>query len=529
MRAIRQMAMIRQGVVAAGHPKTAQVAQRILAAGGNAFDAVLAAHLAACVTEPVFTSLGGGGFLLAHTADGRDRLYDFFAHTPIRRRCREELEFYPIVADFGTATQEFHIGMGAIATPGFVKGLFRIHRELCSLPMAAIAEPAIALARQGVRVNVLQRYAFEVVSKIYQAHPTARRIYASRVVPSDLVHRGELLRLPQLAETIETLARAGERWFYHGEIARCIARNSREAGGHLTELDLSRYRVIVRKPLGLDYRGARLLLNPLPSCGGSLIGFALKLLETAGLGSMAFGSAEHLALLVRAMELTSCGRTESGIDDLARGRSARGLLGARYLRRYRAAMREHAGSHCGTTHVSVIDRRGNMASMTSSNGEGCGYIVPDTGIMLNNMLGEEDLNPYGFQRWPQDRRLASMMSPSLLFDAGGRAVALGSGGSNRIRTALLQVLSNLLDFHMPLKRAIASPRVHLEQELLHAEEGYETAALIAAGHACRALQCWDHRNLFFGGVHGVQYDTRSRRFAGVGDPRRGGAALIALA
>ncbi|HEY5791293.1 MAG TPA: gamma-glutamyltransferase, partial [Gammaproteobacteria bacterium] len=268
-----------RGIVAAGHPHTAAAAGEILAAGGNAFDAVVAAHFAACVAEPVLASLGGGGFLLARTAAGTELLYDFFTHTPLRRRPRRELDFHPILADFGTATQEFHVGMGAIACPGTVKGLFRIQRELGRLPMRRLVEPAVALARGGVRVNALQGYIFDIVGAIYREDPAVCALYAPASTSARLARRGERIRQPLLADTLETLAREGEALFYRGELGRRLVADCRERGGHLTLDDLARYRVMRRRPLELLYRGARVLTNPAPSAGGMLIAFALRLLE----------------------------------------------------------------------------------------------------------------------------------------------------------------------------------------------------------------------------------------------------------
>lgn len=507
------------GVIAAGHPKTVEAARIMLEQGGNAFDAVLAAHLAACVVEPVFTSLGGGGFLLAHAADGRERLYDFFAHTPLRPRPAEGLDFYPIRADFGTVTQEFHIGLGSVATPGMVKGIFRIHRELCTLPMVHIAAPAVELARKGVRVNRLQSYALQVVALIYRA---VLPIYGSHREHATLVGQGEMLRLPQLADTLETLAREGERWFYRGEPAQAIARACRDGGGQITAEDLAGYRVAVRKPLAFTYHGARLLTNPPPSSGGTLIAFALKLLEPAPLSR--FGSEAHLRLLALAMSLTQRARAETErLPDLA---AARKLLDARTLRAYLAVMRTHPLAAAGTTHVSIIDGQGNLASMTCSNGEGSGHMVPGTGIMLNNMLGEEDLNPRGFHHWPAGRRLSSMMAPTLVFSRDGWSCATGSGGSNRIRTAILQVLVNLLDFGMPLARATLAPRIHLEGGLLSAEGGFDAGVLQRFAGEVDRVQLWQERNLFFGGVHSALHDPRDGSFSGAGDPRRGGRAAV---
>ncbi|MFQ6018029.1 MAG: gamma-glutamyltransferase, partial [Kiloniellaceae bacterium] len=139
--------MTARGAIACGHPATAAAAEEILAEGGNAFDAALAALCAACVAEPVFCSLGGGGFLLARPAAGEAVLYDFFVQTPRRRGPAREVDFYPILADFGTATQEFHIGLGAIAIPGVIKGLFAVQKDLASLPIKRLVEPAVRVAR----------------------------------------------------------------------------------------------------------------------------------------------------------------------------------------------------------------------------------------------------------------------------------------------------------------------------------------------------------------------------------------------
>ena len=181
------------GVIAAGHELTAQSGAEILRAGGNAFDAALAALATACVVEPVLASLGGGGFLLAQPSREAVRLYDFFVQTPRRRRAASELDFRPIIADFGTAEQEFHIGQGAVATPGLVRGLFAAHRDLGTLPMRDILHQAVRHANEGIRVNALQAYIFGVIAAIYRESPAAMAIYASRHDPERLTGEGETL------------------------------------------------------------------------------------------------------------------------------------------------------------------------------------------------------------------------------------------------------------------------------------------------------------------------------------------------
>jgi len=507
------------GAVAAGHPATLEAAAHALRAGGNAFDAVVAAHWCACVAEPVLTSLGGGGFLLARPARGEARVYDFFAQTPGHRQPPEESDFHPIHADFGTMLQEFHIGYGSVATPGTVRGLFRIHSDLCTLPMPALLEPAIDLARRGVRLNSLQAYIFDVVRPIYLATPAAVRQFASRTQPGRLVGDGEVLTMPELAATLEALGREGERLFYEGEIAADIDTASRDGGGHLRRHDLESYQVIRREPLVIDYHGARLHTNPPPSSGGLLIAFALKLLEQlSGSGTRA-GGPGAIATLAEVMQCTNEARLES-IDSKSFDHT---LLDRACLEQYLDRIRGRARAYRGTTHISVIDAQGNLAALTTSNGEGCGHLVADTGIMLNNMLGEEDLNPQGFQRWQENRRLTSMMAPGMLQLANGTCIALGSGGSNRIRSAILQVVSAIVDGGLPLEAAIQQPRVHYENDLLNVEGGFDDAVVSTLETLFTQVKCWPDRNLYFGGVHAVAQSHSG--FDCYGDPRRGGVAM----
>ncbi len=514
-----------KGIIAAGHGATAGAARVILDEGGNAFDAVLAAMMAACVAEPILTSLGGGGFLLACPTRGDQGgeaiIYDFFAQTP--KECVAEADFFPISADFGTARQEFHIGMGSIATPGTVKGLFAVHRDLGSMPLARIVEPALALARDGLAVNSLQAYIFGVVGAIYTANAACRDVFASRHDPALPIGEGEILVMPQLADTIEALAREGEDLFYRGEIAQRIQADCRARGGHLTACDLADYRVQKRVPLYLDYVDARLATNPPPSAGGILVAFALELLRDAEIGTHAFGGAGHLALLARVMELTNKARVDSKLHKTD-GAAAR-LLHPEFVEAYRAQVLGRPAASRGTTHISIIDAQGNAASLSLTNGEGSAYIVPGTGIMLNNMLGEEDLNPQGFHQWPADQRLCSMLTPTLIVRADGRLAVMGSGGSNRIRTAILQTLVNTLDFGMTLKDAVSQPRIHCEEGLLSIEPGFDDSSTAALEADFPDRQHWQERNMFFGGVHAVEFDPARHHFSGVGDPRRDGVVV----
>ena len=511
------------GAVACGHEETAKAAESVLGAGGNAFDAIIAAFLTSCVVEPVLASLGGGGFMLAHTDDRDDVIYDFFAQTPRVPLQRDELDFYPIHADFGTATQEFHIGLASIATPGAVKGIFKIHQDLATMPMTELAQPAIQAARKGVRMTPFQAGILEIIAPILTATEASRQQYLSTARPGLLIGGDELFKQPQLADFLEALVREGSDLFYRGEIAQSISDLCTRGGGQITLQDLAGYEVQLRAPVSTSYHGNRVLTNPAPSCGGTLIAFALSMLEHADMRQYEFGSLQHLRLLADAMKLTNEARLEA-LATTADEAALQGMLDANLLNTYRAKIVGNCRSLRGTTHMSVMDSSGNVAGLTASNGEGCGHMIPDTGVMLNNMLGEEDLNPEGFYQWPANRRMTSMMAPTLVISPQGRKTSLGSGGSNRLRTAILQVLVNMIDFEQSLHDAVNGPRIHFENDLLNLEPGFDAEVVDALCAEFDRAQVWQQQNLFFGGVHTVAAEHGN--FDGAGDLRRGGVACV---
>ncbi|ODR99848.1 hypothetical protein AUC68_01540 [Methyloceanibacter methanicus] len=266
-----------QSVVAAGHALTAEAAAEILADGGNAFDAAIAGVCMSFVAEAVFASPGGGGFLMARAAGDRTaKLFDFFVETPLKRRSRGKVSFFPIQADFGPATQEFHIGLGSSATPGLAQGLFAMHEAYGRLPMTRLVEPAVRAAKKGFPLSDFQAYLFTVIAPILTESAEARAIFAPG---GTLMKAGETFRNEGLAETLAWLAEDGARLFTDGDIGRAIAAQSRDRGGHLTLEDLKGYAVCLRDPLLWRFGRATVALNPPPSAGGALIAYGLAFLE----------------------------------------------------------------------------------------------------------------------------------------------------------------------------------------------------------------------------------------------------------
>ncbi|HHL40904.1 MAG TPA: gamma-glutamyltransferase [Deltaproteobacteria bacterium] len=507
-----------KGLVAAGHELTAMAGREVLDRGGNAFDAALAAALASFAAEPAMTSPGGGGFLLSVTPSEAE-LYDFFPDVPGRGRSRtDEAEFFRADVSFSGAVQSFYIGRGAAAVPGVLKGLAVVHERRCTMELADLAAPAVRYAREGVRLTAGQARFHEILAPMLTASDEARAVFAPG---GRLLGEGEILRNPALADTLERLAAGGLDAFYGGEFAGRIL-DSFGRRGLITAEDLSDYRVEVRRPLVFSYRDWTVHTNPPPSSGGCLVALALKILERFGVARLAPCGVEALRLRYETMRMVERRRGEGGFfaslyDGSLPGADSEAAAMAAAVA---AAL---AGSSVvgGTTHISVVDGLGNAVSITTSNGEGCGYMVPATGIMLNNMLGEHDVNPLGFHRQGPGVRLSSMMAPTVAVGDGRRRIVLGSAGSRRIRSAIVSVLVNMIDHGLAVDRAVGAPRVHLEDGLLHVEGGIEAGVLRELEELGVPLRRWEGRDLFFGGVNAVSVDERGEA-RGAGDPRRGG-------
>jgi gamma-glutamyltranspeptidase/glutathione hydrolase len=264
------------------------------------------------------------------------------------------------------------------------------------------------------------------------------------------------------------------------------------------------------------------LTNPPPSSGGTLIAFALKLLSKVDLAEIEFGTARHLEILAQVMQLTNEARKDGYDAYLYQSNIADNFLSDEHLSSYEQKLTRAVNKWGSTTHLSVVDGEGNAASVTTTNGEGAGYVIPGTGIMVNNMLGEEDLNPQGFHQWQENVRISSMMAPTIVLKDKQPEIVLGSGGSKRIRTAILQVISNCLDFRMPVDKAVDSPRVHWESDVFHVEPGFDEEEVNKMTlPATNQLVQWPEKNLFFGGVHTV-LETSEGLIEGASDQRRDG-------
>ena len=500
-----------KGVVAAGHPLSAEAGAEVLRAGGNAVDAAVAAVLASFAVESPLTGFGAGGFMMVSRGE-ETVLIDFFVAAPGKDGAERGVELAPVPVHFDAETvQTFYVGPASCGVPGTAAGLELALRRFGTAPLADLAGAGVRLAREGAPVNAEQGYILDILWPIHERLPESRELYAPG---GDKLGEGDVFRFPELADALERFGAEGAEPFYRGDVAAALAGHVREQGGTLGSTDLAEYEAIERRPVAASFRGAEVLTNPPPSSGGILIAYSLGLLER-------LGPRTGPEQLVAAMDAANHARD----DEFAEALYGEGLERA-LLDPERLDLR--AGDLLGsTTHTSVLDGDGMCAGVTCSNGSGSGVLVPGTGVILNNMLGEEDLNPLGFHAIAPGRRVPSMMAPTVVRRDGEIVLGLGSAGSNRIRSAIVQTVVRAVEQGMGAREAVRAPRLHYEQGIVQAEPGIDEEALARIEARGVPVLRRPRINLFFGGVQAVARDPAGGELSGGGDPRRGGSVAVA--
>ena len=508
------------GVVAAGDQQTVDAGVAALRAGGNAVDAAVASAFAAFVCEaPLCSPLGGGALVIA-PPDGPPRAFDLFARTPGLGGAEPTMaDFAGIEVDFGATTQIFHVGRASAAVPLALPGLFEVHRRWGKLPLPVVAAPGVQLGRGGYLLSKGVAFVFDLLWPIAELSPEARALYGGGTRPAK---GGTRLYNAELADTLEALARDPRHLdALHRQLR---AEFGPEHGGLITADDLRDVRPAEYAPIQLEHGDWTVNTMPGPSTGGILVALGTRLLADAIRAP--FGSTgQALAALDVQRRLHELRGT--GLDEKVRDPAFVANLLAAPTGQVHPEREHPLGS---TTHISTVDADGCAVSVTLTNGEGCGYVLSGTGIQVNNLMGEEDIHPRGFHQDPPGHALTTMMAPTIARHRNGDLLVLGSGGSNRLRNAIMLTLSHIVDHGRTAREAVDAPRLHLEST----DDGYHlaferaglspetVAALLAAWPAAAAF---DTPNMFFGGVHTA---TRlSGVFGGAGDRRRGGHCAVA--
>ena len=443
-----------RAAVAAGHPATVDAGIEILEDGGNAADAAVAACLASCVAETVMTGLLGGGHAIVWFGD-EARTLDFFVAVPGLGAERRRVELEQLAVPFGTELVHYAVGIGSCGVPGVLAGLGELWRRHGSVPWPRLVEPALRLARAGVDFPRAHAACLEMLAPVMTMREGGR-IYRRE---GRLLAEGERLEQPGLVAALLAVAAEGPA---SPTLEASLLALMDERGGLVTDADLRAYEPVWGEPArvarpGLEFMSRRGLNSPL-----------------------------------------SCYRSVTGSDPI---RLARAL--------------SEPDRNGDTTNVTVVDEAGNAVVLTTSLGLGSGDWLPGLDLHLNSMLGEVDLVVGDLV---PGERMASMMAPTLVFDRDGLALALGAAGGTRLRSALVQVVTGVVDEGLGARDAVERPRLHPAGDTVHLEPGFPDelpAALEAAGFAVRS---WPSQHHYFGGVSAVS------RSGAAGDPRRSGAA-----
>lgn len=507
-----------RGAIAGGSPDTVAAGLSALEAGGNAVDAAIAASLMACVSEPLLTGLGGAGIAMVRV-NGEVEVLDLFTDLPGRAApsaTRDPMQTIEI--DFGPTTQVFHVGPSSVAVPGVPRGLDALHRRHGTLPMDVLAAPAIEAAHSGVEVSASFARVLELLWPIVRLDERTARTFSHDGTP---LKQGARFRWPELGNTIGQFAKVGPSLFHDGPLTGPIL----DALGGTSTLgrpDLEAYEPRFLKPMRYAYRDATVWVPGAPSVAGLLVLQALRALEDHGPMPAPMGAAQ-LRFLEHAMRRVDHTHKNGARQNLFATGFMDGFLAALSpdeVGEERAFHGRRPPSTGHTTHISVVDEHGNAVGITTSLGETCGKTVPDAGLFLNNFLGESDVNPEDVHIQPGSR-LMTMCCPAIV-QQGDQIYVMGSGGSSRIRSAVLHGIVYLTDHGMSPEQAVAAPRAHVEDGILLFETDNRPAGTLDAvrAHTPGTREFTGH-NMFFGGLHmaGVGPDG----FTGAGDARRSGA------
>ena len=516
----------------AGTHYAAEAAAEVYRAGGNAADAAVAAAAAVGVTEPLMSSIGGGGFALVRMPPSRMDVVAEGDAPGGETGGAELIDYYDCMPGKGLSPSAFGaggspttvilkygagvnsiVGAASCAVPGSLRGWELLLSRHGKLTLSQALAPAVRLAREGFRLCKTSGMWFEVAEEVLRLTDETRKNFYT---DGRVYRTGEKVRFPELADTLEAVGEEGAGLFYEGELAQRISDYILREGGIITEEDLATYEAIVRKPLSFAYEDRTVYTNGPPSAGGPTLAQMMRVIS--GYDLTALPDADHAKILAGAMKYALEDRDRAYTEISDNAKVAERLTGEEYVSAQRA--RIFGSPH--TTHLSCVDETGLAVSITASLGYGSGIVIPGTGIPMGNTLGEPELNPKGFHKLDVGERLISSMSPTIVSSPDDDLISLGSPGASRIPTAIMQTLVNVVDLGLPLEAAVDAPRVHAEGDLFAYEAGAKKPDL--SGY--ERILSHDEPSMFFGGVNAVRR-TSEGLFEAAADPRRSGGVAFA--
>ncbi|MDA1372608.1 MAG: gamma-glutamyltransferase [Proteobacteria bacterium] len=533
----------KNGIVTSSSRLASAAGVEALKKGGNAVDAAVATAFALAVTWPSAGNIGGGGFLVYHGDDGHATTFDFREKAPIAATERMYLGLDGNVIDNSN-----HIGPLAIGVPGTVAGLYRAHQELGSLPWADLVAPAVKLAQDGIPITYALQTGFSRNSNRFSAYPSSAKTFFK--ADGSFYELGDTWYQPDLAHTLELIQRHGHDGFYSGENAERLAGFMAANGGLITEEDLARYQAVEREPIRGSYRGYEIVSMPPPSSGGVALVEMLNILEGYDLGAMGHNSAQYLHVLTEAMRRAYADRAEHlGDPDFNEGMPLERLMDKEYAATLRASidMDKKSSSNPSrfaqayeseeTTHFSIVDKEGNMVSVTYTLefGFGSGIVVEGGGYLLNNELGDFNAVPgvtnergligTAANLVAPEKRPLSSMTPTIVAQHGKPVFAVGSPGGKTIINTTMQLILNVIDHDFNIAESVEAGRIH--HQWLPDFTSMETNTL--SPDTIRLYEERGHRLMDIGtqgAAMGVYHDRVEGLYLGAADSRRGDGAAV---
>lgn len=532
---------VKNGIVTSSSKLASEVGVEVLKQGGNAVDAAIATAFALAVTWPSAGNIGGGGFMVYHGDNGHATTFDFREKAPLASTERMYLGL-----DGNVVANSNHIGALAVGVPGTVAGLWNSHQELGSLPWSELVAPAVKLARDGIPISYSLYTGFSRSKGRFDQYPSSAAKFFK--VDGSLYEMGETWRQPDLAHTLELIQNNGADGFYKGENAERLAGFMVDIGGIITEEDLLKYEPQEREPIRGTYRGYDIVSMPPPSSGGVILVEMLNILEGFDLADMGHNSADYLHVLTETMRRAYADRAEHlGDPDFNEGMPLQRLMDKDYAETLRASIDMDAASESSpadfaqiyeseeTTHFSIVDKEGNMVSMTYTLefGYGSGIVVEGGGYLLNNEMGDFNAVPgvttvrgligTAPNLVEPEKRPLSSMTPTIVAKDGKPVFTAGSPGGKTIINTTMQVILNVIDHEMNIAQSVEAGRIH--HQWLPDVISIETGGL--SPDTVRLYEEKGHRVTERGqqgAVMAVYHDRENGFFEGAADSRRGDGA-----
>ncbi len=522
------MRRFKHGVVVAAHPLAAQAGMAILKRGGNAVDAAVGTALTLGVVTPAFCGIGGGGFALLWLAkEDKPVFVDYRERAP----ASATNSLFRVMPKGNVVRDENSVGYRAVGVPGTLAGDSLLLQDYGNLKLRDVIAPAMAHARKGILVSRGMAQVWRKSITKLRRFKGSRETYLKRNGP---YRTGESIALKDLARTLGTIASNGISEFYTGRIAKKMIRDIQTGGGLISEIDLERFQPTLREPVRAGFKDLEIISAPPPSCGGIIMTQALKMLEQTN-ERLHHNSAETLHLMSEVLMRANTSRTLVCDPDSSTIPISK-LISDSYCNEMKSSISLDKASsilpHLGnsghinscTSHLSVIDSEGNVASVTESVEcyFGSGVVVPNTGILLNDTMHDFDPKPGRLNSVGPGKIPMSSMSPTILLKDGRPLLAVGSAGGPRIPSSTLQALLNVTEFGMSVEDAVAAPRIHVKDTLVQVEGRIPPQTIAALRKMGHEVEVKRPTEIYFGGVHAAYSKLITGELEGGADPRRDG-------